>query len=411
MMFSSRLALRSAAVLGTAGIVSSYSEAQDASSSSTMTTTTAATLPTSTLFARTSHRAADEAARLPDILANLKSKYYTAHLSELHSLQRLNVLVVNGSPNNAAAVGEVLSTLWGVSARSSSHPTTATAYSSFSLSGSAEIGSNESGDSEGRAVRTIQSKRLSSPYNIVVTVPVTTWTADTLEETSIIIEGATRWSEPPEERWRITRWLTGSRYARTTSAWEQQPQMIIVVNDPSDDGVSLHRKYLDGKAAEQPGETIGDVLRKVLRAAESAKIPLFVLDVEGGNVPNVAEASRSIQNVVRAHVHAHFVQEDQKKHYNRGFKDGAKDAGIVARRAAANEILASEGACCPLTGSAMNDPVISPLTGISYERSAITKHLSERGTDPAAGQMMRPNELIPNYALSKVLWFVRQFRQ
>jgi hypothetical protein len=54
---------------------------------------------------------------------------------------------------------------------------------------------------------------------------------------------------------------------------------------------------------------------------------------------------------------------------------------------------------CPVTYEELEDPVISPSSGITYERSAIERWLASRPEDPFNRQPLLATDLIPNRAL------------
>lgn len=57
---------------------------------------------------------------------------------------------------------------------------------------------------------------------------------------------------------------------------------------------------------------------------------------------------------------------------------------------------------CPLTKQVMEDPVVIP-SGNTYERTAITAWLIDKGTDPETGRKTTTEELYPNHALKKAI--------
>ena len=57
---------------------------------------------------------------------------------------------------------------------------------------------------------------------------------------------------------------------------------------------------------------------------------------------------------------------------------------------------------CPITLSAMEDPVVA-ADGHTYERSAITDWMSRNSTSPLTGDPFEHNNLVPNYAFRSVL--------
>jgi len=63
-----------------------------------------------------------------------------------------------------------------------------------------------------------------------------------------------------------------------------------------------------------------------------------------------------------------------------------------------NEIKAH---CCPILDEVMTDPVIVSVSGISYERSAITDWINRAGKEPSTDEPITLKDLIPNRALKK----------
>ncbi|KAL6906235.1 hypothetical protein ACP4OV_003836 [Aristida adscensionis] len=57
---------------------------------------------------------------------------------------------------------------------------------------------------------------------------------------------------------------------------------------------------------------------------------------------------------------------------------------------------------CPITLDLMRDPVIGP-TGITYDRAAIEPWLLLRRTCPVSGARLRPDDLVPNHTLRRLL--------
>ena len=58
--------------------------------------------------------------------------------------------------------------------------------------------------------------------------------------------------------------------------------------------------------------------------------------------------------------------------------------------------------CCKITYTIMRDPVITS-SGVTYERSAIMKHLKENGNfDPVTRKPCTPSELYPNLAVKEM---------
>ncbi|KAF0977369.1 hypothetical protein FDP41_003361 [Naegleria fowleri] len=59
--------------------------------------------------------------------------------------------------------------------------------------------------------------------------------------------------------------------------------------------------------------------------------------------------------------------------------------------------------CCKITFTIMRDPVVTP-SGISYERSAILKHLKDNGLfDPVTRTPLSPEQLYPNLTLKEII--------
>ncbi len=60
---------------------------------------------------------------------------------------------------------------------------------------------------------------------------------------------------------------------------------------------------------------------------------------------------------------------------------------------------------CPLSGFILVDPVILAVSGLSYDRAAITAHLEAHGTNPVSGDALsaRDQRLLPNPALRSVI--------
>ena len=70
-----------------------------------------------------------------------------------------------------------------------------------------------------------------------------------------------------------------------------------------------------------------------------------------------------------------------------------------------------EACSCPLTHDWFIDPVVT-ITGYSYSREAIMKHLDQFEFDPVSGEnicLFGPPVLIPNIALQKIVQYVEQF--
>ena len=60
--------------------------------------------------------------------------------------------------------------------------------------------------------------------------------------------------------------------------------------------------------------------------------------------------------------------------------------------------------CCPITSECMRDPVIVTATGMTYEREAIAKWLSEHDIDPSTGVELGGNKLLaPNVSIRKMI--------
>jgi hypothetical protein len=58
----------------------------------------------------------------------------------------------------------------------------------------------------------------------------------------------------------------------------------------------------------------------------------------------------------------------------------------------------------------MTDPVVSPASGFTFQRPAVSAFIASFGRDPAATSPMLPAELIPNISLrdSLVNWLKQQ---
>ena len=56
-------------------------------------------------------------------------------------------------------------------------------------------------------------------------------------------------------------------------------------------------------------------------------------------------------------------------------------------------------AACSITFEAMADPVVSAVSGHTYERAAIERWLASKGEDPVTRQPTRASDLVPNIAL------------
>ena len=60
--------------------------------------------------------------------------------------------------------------------------------------------------------------------------------------------------------------------------------------------------------------------------------------------------------------------------------------------------------CCPITSECMRDPVMVTATGMTYEREAIVKWLSEHDIDPSTGVDLGGNKLLaPNVTVRKMI--------
>eukprot|EP01043_Picozoa_sp_COSAG02_P067235 COSAG02_NODE_10731_length_1872_cov_1.472645_1_plen_380_part_00 len=60
--------------------------------------------------------------------------------------------------------------------------------------------------------------------------------------------------------------------------------------------------------------------------------------------------------------------------------------------------------CCPITSECMCDPVMVTATGMTYEREAIVKWLSEHDIDPSTGVDLGGNKLLaPNVTVRKMI--------
>ena len=60
--------------------------------------------------------------------------------------------------------------------------------------------------------------------------------------------------------------------------------------------------------------------------------------------------------------------------------------------------------CCPITSECMRDPVMVTATGMTYEREAIAKWLSEHDIDPSTGVELGGNKLLaPNVSIRKMI--------
>ena len=60
--------------------------------------------------------------------------------------------------------------------------------------------------------------------------------------------------------------------------------------------------------------------------------------------------------------------------------------------------------CCPITSECMRDPVMVTATGMTYEREAIVKWLSEHDIDPSTGVELGGNKLLaPNVSIRKMI--------
>ena len=60
--------------------------------------------------------------------------------------------------------------------------------------------------------------------------------------------------------------------------------------------------------------------------------------------------------------------------------------------------------CCPITSECMRDPVMVTATGMTYEREAIVKWLSEHDIDPSTGVELGGNkQLAPNVTVRKMI--------
>lgn len=66
--------------------------------------------------------------------------------------------------------------------------------------------------------------------------------------------------------------------------------------------------------------------------------------------------------------------------------------------------------CCPLSGILLADPVILASSGLSYDRTTITRHVELHGSDPETGAQLSPRgrRLIPNPYLQDLVMRVVQ---
>jgi hypothetical protein len=64
---------------------------------------------------------------------------------------------------------------------------------------------------------------------------------------------------------------------------------------------------------------------------------------------------------------------------------------------------------CPILNRVMTDPVILVASGLSYERTAISQHLLDVGTDPASGEQLTTEQmrLIANPAMKGMIVAVK----
>ncbi len=71
----------------------------------------------------------------------------------------------------------------------------------------------------------------------------------------------------------------------------------------------------------------------------------------------------------------------------------------------AYDLLHLPGIRCLITGSVMRDPKLLVANGVSYERSAITAHLRDNGTNPETGELLDSSQrrLLPNPALKQLI--------
>jgi hypothetical protein len=64
---------------------------------------------------------------------------------------------------------------------------------------------------------------------------------------------------------------------------------------------------------------------------------------------------------------------------------------------------------CPITGEVLKDPVISPASGRSFERSAILQWLSMQSNDPLSRSALHPSDLVPNRTLKELIGRLKYF--
>ena len=68
---------------------------------------------------------------------------------------------------------------------------------------------------------------------------------------------------------------------------------------------------------------------------------------------------------------------------------------------------------CPLSGCLMTDPYVLNQTGVSYQKEAITHHVSVHGTDPATGAALffhgtTPNRIFQRFVLANAHLLARE---